>query len=394
MSAYLDGLHVLDLSRLLPGPYASLMLAEMGADVVKLEDSKSGDYARNIPPMIGETSALYLALNRGKRNLAVDLRSKKGTDTILRLIQKYDVVLEGFRPGIMEKMGLGYETLKKHNPSVILCSLTGYGQDGPYHLRAGHDLNYQSLTGMVEMTGNKGEAPGIPGTQVADLAAGSQAAVLAIMAAVLRRMRTGEGAHLDVAMCDNLVSMQPITMLEVFAGDTRPVRGDTILQGRYICYNIYETKDGGFMSLGALEPKFFMNFCMAIDRPDLMTKHFASADPDSEAYGEMIEIFKSRTLDEWVNFLRDVDACCEPVLNPTDIEHHPHLKTRDLFFTIQLDNGSKLKQVVTVPALKDCKLANEAAAPLGTHSLEVLEGSGFSKDDLDRMIEEKVIATS
>lgn len=390
MSGYLEGLRVLDLSRLLPGPYASLLLAEMGADVIKVEDTRTGDAARAIPPMIGDTSAVYMALNAGKRNISVDLKKEEGREIVLRLVKTYDIVIDGFRPGTLKRLGLGYDALKQANPGVILCALTGYGQTGAYRDRAGHDLNYQSLSGIVELTGRAGEAPGLPGTQMADLS-GSYAAVLSILGAVFKRLRTGEGAFLDVSMCESLLALQPITMAEVFCSGARPSRGGTPLNGRFVCYNIYETKDGRHMSFGALEPKFFMAFCEATERPDLMAHHYAEANENSEPYREFRELFRSRSQAEWVELLKDVDACCEPVLNLADFEEHEHFKSRNLVRSRELPGGHVFKRVTNLPALSEGEENLRPSAGLGEHSDEILRELGYSGEEIERLEAENVI---
>ncbi len=386
---YLKGLRVLDLSRLLPGPYASLMLAEMGAEVVKVEDTGIGDSMRTLPPVVNEMGVVYTMLNRGKRNLSINLKDERGRQILLDLVKCYDIVLEGFRPGTLDKLGLDYETLKAANPGVILCSISGYGQSGPYRLRAGHDLNYQALAGIVEMTGRRHEQPGMPGAQMADLA-GSLMAVNAILAAVFQRVRTGEGAQLDISMCDNLLSLQPFIWAEL-AADGHPTRGETVLSGRYLCYHIYETADGRSMSFAALEPKFFQAFCEAVNRPEMMEYHFTEVSENSEPYLAMCELFKSRTQAEWIDLLKDVDACCEPVISPAEAPSREMFIARKLFFPLEIGEGLRIPMVPTAPFAPDRAPDLKPAASLGEHSQEILRELGLNEQEIAELQKNGVI---
>ncbi len=389
MTAYLQGLRVLDFSRLLPGPFASLMLAEMGAEVIKVEDTGVGDPARMAPPLIEGRGALYESLNVGKKNLSIDLKHPKSREVIWRLVKHYDVVLEGFRPGTMAGFGLSYEDLREVNPEIIYCSLTGYGQQGAFATRAGHDLNFQALVGLVEMTGVRNGAPAMPGTQMSDLA-GSYAAVLSILAAVFRRMRTGEGEHLDVSMCDGQIALMPIQLAEVMAQNQRPARGETLLSGRYLCYNLYETKDQRYMSLAALEPKFFQTLCELLKRPDLMEHQYDRIAENTVAYQELQAQFRSRTQKEWVEILADVDTCCEPVLNLADVPEHPHFKSHKLFEDVAVGD-SKLTRARAVPALQQHGASLSPAAFLGEHTREILMESGYTETDIAALCDDGVV---
>jgi crotonobetainyl-CoA:carnitine CoA-transferase CaiB-like acyl-CoA transferase len=379
MSGYLSGVRVLDLSRLLPGPYAGLMLAEMGADVIKVENiAGGGDYARQLPPLIDGIGGLFLSMNRGKRNVALNFRSPEGLSVLRKLALASDVVLDSFRPGVLKSLNLEPESLLREKPGLIICSVTGYGQRGPLAAKAGHDLNYQALTGMLDMTGSGGENPGLPGIQAADLAGGSQAAVIAILAALLRRERTGKGEWLDVAMCDTLVSLQPFTMMDAALGG-RPRHGQALLHGRYACYNVYKTKDGRHMALAALEPKFFKSFCTAIDKPELMAHHFALAIEGEPGYEALKAEFASRSQKEWVELLAGADACCEPVVNSADLRTHPYCVARGLF---EVSKDPRLPQLSSAPALKH-RSRTESAAEMGSHTRDVLSEAGFSQHEID-----------
>ena len=262
----LKELKMLDLSRLLPGPYCTLLLADLGMEVLKVEDLEQGDYMRAMGPVREKDSANFLALNRNKKSMKLNLKVKEGREIFYKLIETYDIILEGFRPGVMERLGIGYQELKKRNPRVIFCSLSGYGQDGPYRERSGHDVNYIGLGGVLELIGSQNGPPVIPGVQIADIGAGGMMAAIAILSAAIHREKTGEGQSLDISMMDGVISWLSIHAGKYFMDREVLKRGEIQLAGRYACYQVYSTKDGRHMSLGALEPKFWMNFCEAIGR--------------------------------------------------------------------------------------------------------------------------------
>jgi alpha-methylacyl-CoA racemase len=264
MSRPLEGVRVLDLTRLLPGPLATLALADLGARVDKLEDPGPGDYLRHMPPQRDGTNGAFLALNRDKRAGVLDLKNPSGAAAFLRLIRAYDVVIESFRPGVLARLGLGYDALRAANPRLIVCAITGYGQDGPLVDRAGHDINYLARAGVLGVTGPADAPPALSGAQVADVAGGSLWAVSAILAALFARERTGEGRVLDVSMCEGAMPLAAFAFGSVLAEGKGPARGEHFLDGGIAPYNTYRTRDGKHVSLGALEPKFWTKFCRAV----------------------------------------------------------------------------------------------------------------------------------
>ncbi|HYQ81796.1 MAG TPA: CoA transferase, partial [Anaeromyxobacteraceae bacterium] len=292
----LDGVRVLDLSRLLPGPYATLVLADLGADVVKVEEAPGGDYLRWMPPLAGEQSGFFHALNRNKRSLRLDLKKPAGAAAFRRLVRRFDVVVESFRPGVMDRLGLGYEALRAAQPGLVLCSISGYGQDGPYRNRAGHDLDYCATAGVLALNGPP-ERPLPPGVQVADVAGGSWPAVAGVLAALVRRAATGEGGHVDVSMTDGALAMLVLQLGGAAARGTPLQRAGEMLNGGAACYGVYRTRDGRFVALGALEPKFFRRFCEAAGRPDLAERQFD--DGGRGPLAELTALFAARTRDEW-----------------------------------------------------------------------------------------------
>ena len=291
----LSDVRVLDLSRLLPGGFASLLLADLGADVIKVEDTGMGDYVRWAPPFYGDDSqqplgtrsALYLSLNRGKRSVRIDLKSDAGRDAFLRLAGEADVVLESFRPGVLDKLGVGYERLREQNPALVYCAISGYGLDGPNTARAGHDTNYLALNGLLGLTGAVDGAPVSSAGQIADLGGGGLMAVFGILAALHERGRSGEGQLVDVSMTDGSLSWLAMVAAAFLRDGRVPRRGSEMLNGGVACYLPYECADG-WISCGALEPKFWQSFCAGVERPDLLEHQFAA--PGSAGHGAVAEV--------------------------------------------------------------------------------------------------------
>src|SRR5882724_11177708 len=300
MQQALQGIRVLDLSRMLPGPYCSMMLADLGAEVIKIEEPKIGDPTRRSPPMIDAQSAPFAQVNRNKKSIAIDLKHAEGRAIFMKLASTADCVLEQFRPGVVDRLGINYAAVAEVNPRIVYCSLTGFGQDGPHRERSGHDLNYLALSGVLGLTTDERGKPVIPGVQVADLA-GAMIAGFAILAALLARERTSQGQYLDVSMFDVMLSMLPIPAAHEFAGKSIPVGGKYVLSGQYPFYNVYETSDGNYMTLGALEPKFWANFCRKAGRDDLVPRQFDSGEQRQTLFENVRAIFKSRTQSEWVD---------------------------------------------------------------------------------------------
>jgi alpha-methylacyl-CoA racemase len=320
----LSGIRVLDLTRLLPGAYCTQLLTDMGAEVIKVEEPGTGDYMRWTPPLVDGQSALFDALNRGKKSIALDLKKPDGRDALLRLVDTADVLVEGNRPGVMDRLGLGWSVLGARNPRLVMCSITGYGQDGPYASRAGHDLNYMAIAGGLGLNGPRDGPPFPLSVQAADIGGGGMQAAVAILGALVGVQRGGEGRHLDVAMTDGAVSWLALAFAARAAGE-RVARGDQRLGGRYACYRVYACKDGRHYSVGALEPKFWAALCEALERPDLVEQQYSE---DLQTQREVERIFATRTRDEWEQTLSQVDACCEPVLDLDEVARHPQVAAR------------------------------------------------------------------
>jgi alpha-methylacyl-CoA racemase len=384
MSGILSGLKVLDLSMNLPGPYMTWVLASMGAEVVKVENPVGGDYARAFAGRSGKNSPIFEAVNRNKKSLTLNLKHEEGRRLFLDLLSAYDVVVEGFRPGTMERLGLGFEETRARQPRLIYVSISGYGQRGPYRLRAGHDLNYISLAGIVGMTGTKSGQPAIPGVQIADIAGGSLMGVTGLLAAVIQREKTGQGQFVDVSMFDGALSLATMVFGGVQAGLEKPEPGKMMLNGRFPCYGLYRTSDGRYMSLAALEFKFWENFCAAVGRPDLLDGHLGGP----EIADEVQEIFSGRTQQEWIDLMKDHDACCEPVLSLLEAVETDLVKAGSMVRTTPDRDrhlGFPIRFSETLPD-------RERPAPkLGEHTCEVLSSLGLGQEELDSLSGQGVI---
>jgi alpha-methylacyl-CoA racemase len=352
----LSGLRVLDLTRLLPGGYCTLLLADHGADVIKVEDTGAGDYARADPPS-------FASLNRGKRSIQLDLKSDGGRTAFLRLAAGADVVIESFRPGVMDRLGVGWDVLRAARPSLVYCAITGYGQDGPLRTRAGHDLNYLARTGVLGLSGDGGGPPVQAAAQIADIAGGALMAAFGIMAA----LRSGSGQFVDIAMADGALSLLAMPMAGFLAGGAVPRRGDMVLGGRLLCYRVYECADG-WVSMGALEPKFWAAFCHGVGREDLIAHQFDA--PGSSAHGEVSAVLASRTRAEWEAFNAEHDCCLEPVLDLDEVVADEQVRERGMIVDGLLATPVRLSET---PA----SFARGGPPGLGEHTAEVLGEAGY-----------------
>jgi crotonobetainyl-CoA:carnitine CoA-transferase CaiB-like acyl-CoA transferase len=395
----LSDVKVLDLTRLLPGGFCSLLLADLGAEVLKVEDTGMGDYVRWSPPYyggdeqqaLGTRSALYLALNRGKRSVRLDLKSDAGREAFLRLVASHDIVLDGFRPGVLDRLGVGFERLREANPAVVLGSITGYGQDGPNTQRAGHDINYLSLVGMLGLTGEKDGPPVSAAGQIADVNGGLMAAV-GVMAALHEARRSGQGQAVDVSMADGALSWLGMVAAKYLCDGEVPRRGEGILSGGIACYLPYEAADG-WISCGALEPKFWAAFCNGAGRPDLIEEQFAA--PGSEGHAKIAEVFRSRTREEWRAFNDEHDCCIEPVLDVGEALSSELVRAREMVVEVDqpelgpvrlLGNPIKLSRTPGDPT--------RPAPAFGEHTEEVLREAGYREEEVAAMLESGAAARS
>jgi len=373
----LEGVRVLDLTRLIPGPFASLVLADLGATVDKVEDTGGGDYLRHFPPLVAEGySAGFAALNRGKRSLVLDLKHERGREVFAKLVTGYDVLFEQFRPGVLERLGFGNERLRELNPKLIVCSLTGYGQDGPLAHRAGHDLNYLARAGVLGLHGPADAPPQVPGWQMADVGGGLWA-VVGILAALMDRSRTQKGCHIDIAMSDSVQGFASASFGAILAG-VMPPRGDDLLTGGIAPYNTYLSSDGAPITLAALEPKFWTTFCMAVGiEPDMSA--LMPGPHQAELKRMLAEIFASKTRAEWEAFAAEHDCCVEPVLRPDELREDAHLRARQLFFSLATKEGSVEQFRTPVTPL------DESFSPPpqpGEHSDAILREAGLDEPQI------------
>ena len=384
MPGALQGLKILDFTTLLPGPYATMVLSDLGADVLRVLSGLRPDATFFLPPAIPGTamSAAAACLGRGKRSIILNLKDSKAGEIIRRLIREYDIVIEQFRPGVMEKFGLDYSSLKEINPRLIYCSLTSYGQTGPLRYRAGHDINYLARSGIMSYSGRKDTGPTLMGAQIADVTCGAQNAVIGILAAVTHRLMTGCGQYLDVAMTDGALALNALFGAGFLAGGEEPAREETILNGGCL-YDFYETRDGRHLSFGPLESVFFNAFCEAIDRPDLITTGVAPAD-GGKIKNELCRLFKTKTLDEWMNFFAGIDVCIEPVLTMSEVAADPQTQARQMIVNVPLPDGKTVRQIAhPVKFSKTPPQYRFAGVPAGTHNREILLGLGYTAEEIE-----------
>ena len=380
----LTGIRVLDLTRLLPGPFCTMLLADMGADVVKIEEPAGGDYMRWTPPLVDGQSALFNAVNRNKRSLTLNLKSDAGRELLLLLAERAAVLVEGNRPGVMARLGLGWETLHARNPKLVMCSITGYGQDGPFASRAGHDLNYMATAGALGLNGERDGPPTPLSVQVADIGGGGLHPAVAILGALVAVGRGAEGRWIDASMMDGAISWLALA-LAAQGGGEHVRRGDQRLAGRYACYRVYECKDGGFYSVGALEPKFWAALCASVERPELIELQFAEGDDGFRAHQAMESVFMSRTRDEWDLTLGGLDVCCEPVLELAEMANHPQVIARGLI--ARTPAGVEVRPAI--PLRADWRRSD--APRLGEHSAEVLAEVGVDAQRLEALRKEGAV---
>ena len=389
MTLPLQGVRVLDLSRLLPGPYCSQMLADFGADVVKVEDVDRGDYLRDFPPCGERWSVLYDSVNRNKRSITIDLKQEAGKAVFRDLVRQYDVMLEGFRPGVMDKLGLGYESLREINPRLIYCAITGYGQDGPYKFQGGHDINYLSFAGITGLFGEQDGNPAMGDIQIADIGGGALMAVIGILLALQARSVTGRGQFCDISMLDGVVSWLPFILAKFGAGE-KPVRGTGLLGGSYACYQVYPTADGRYLSLGALEEKFWVGFCRLIGREEYIDRQM-----DLAAQPEMIrslqEMFRQKSQIDWLDFFAGQDLCLSPVNELAQVLEDPQIRHRRMIVPMAEETSTLLLTGIPIK-LSDTPGQIQTGSPAqGEHTRQILAEAGYSDAALARLAEQKII---
>ena len=391
----LEDVRVLDLSRLLPGGFCSLLLADLGAEVLKVEDTGMGDYVRWSPPYYEGAddtakSALYLALNRNKRSIRVNLKEEGGKEVLRRLARDYAVLLESFRPGVLDRLGVGYETLRAENPGLVYCAISGYGQDGPYRDRSGHDMNYLGLVGLLGLTGDADGPPVQAAGQIADVGGGALMAAVGILAALHERARSGEGQLVDVSMADGSLSWLAMVAARYFADGAVPHRGDLELAGRLVCYRPYACRDG-WVTLGALEPKFWQAFCRGVGREDLVPAQFEA--PGSDAHAEVERIFLERTREQWREFASQHDCCLEPVLDLDEALESELMRAREMVVELDQPGAGKVRQLgIPIKLSRTPGAVREPGPALGEHTDQVLASLGYAGEEIADLKERGAVA--
>jgi alpha-methylacyl-CoA racemase len=425
MTPPLHGIRVLDLSRLLPGGFCSLLLADLGAEVLKVEDTGMGDYIRWSPPYVegaqdSAKSALFLSLNRNKRSIRIDLKSERGREVLLRLVADHDVVLESFRPGVLDRLGVGYERMREVNRGIVYCAITGYGQTGPKRDAAGHDMNYLGLVGLLGLTGERGGPPVQAAGQIADIGGGALMAVIGILAALRERdggtvggcappgsatassgsgsgtvsAGSGEGQIVDVSMADGALSWLAMVAGAYFADGSVPHRGGLPLAGSLICYRPYECADG-WVTLGALEPKFWQAWCRGVAREDLIERQFEG--PGSEAHGQVVELFKARTRAQWREFAAQHDCCLEPVLDLDEALDSELVRAREMVVELDQPGVTGGVRQLGIPVKLTRTPGDHARLPgpaLGEHTERVLAEAGYGAQEIAALLEAGAVAGS
>jgi alpha-methylacyl-CoA racemase len=397
VSLPLEGLRVLDLSRLLPGGFCSLLLADFGADVIKVEDTGMGDYVRWSPPYYegAEQTARgssFLALNRGKRSIRIDLKNERGKEVLLRLVTDADVLLESFRPGVLDRLGVGYERLRAENPRLVYCAITGYGQDGPNRDRSGHDMNYLGLNGLLGLTGEADGAPVQAAGQIADIGGGALTGAIGILVALRERERSGQGQFVDCSMFDGSLSWLAMVAAQTFATGQAPRRGELPLAGALTCYRPYECADG-WVTLGALEPKFWQAWCRGVGREDLVDHQFDP--PGSDAHREVSEIFRGRTREQWRQFASEHDCCLEPVQGLDKALESELVRARGMVVELEQPGVQEPVKLLGAPVKLSRTPADPARLPgpaLGEHTAEVLAEAGFAVGEVAELHETGAVA--
>jgi crotonobetainyl-CoA:carnitine CoA-transferase CaiB-like acyl-CoA transferase len=387
VTAPLDDVRVLDLSRLLPGAVCTLHLADLGADVVKVEDTGAGDYARALglaPSGDGSAwsnapSPFFRMVNRNKRSLALDLKSSAGRDAFLRLAEHADVIVESFRPGVVDRLGVGYEAVAAINRRIVYCSITGYGQTGPYRDRPGHDINYLGYAGVLDQTGTSGGPPALSNLQVADLLGGAMNASTAILAALFGASRTGNGTHVDIAMTEGALAHNIFALHAIETLGHPQARGADLLTGGVPCYGVYATKDGRYVAVGALESKFWRALCEALERPDLVAGQLATGRSGALVRQQLAAIFAQHTQAHWIERLASVECCVTPVLSLDEALADKQVRARDMVVT----GVDGIRQYAPPFRLTGHAFAIARSAPAqGEHSAEILRETGFTDAEI------------
>ncbi len=388
----LDGVKVLDLARLLPGNFCTLLLADYGADVLKIEDTDRGDYGRWFPPCVRTQSAYFLGLNRNKKSMRLNLKTDEGKAIFMQLAQKSDIILEGFRPGVTDRLGIGYGAVRTVNPEIIYCSISGFGQDGPYRDKVGHDINYIGIGGILGITGHRDGPPVIPASQIADIGAGGMMATIGILMALVHRRKTGKGQYIDISMLDGIVSWLSHFASKYFTDGEIPERGGMMLNGQFPCYRVYKAKDGKYITIGALEEKFWKNLCRALGREDLTPHQYATGSQGGEVVSQLEKVFLTKSRDEWVEYLEDFEICHGPVNDFQETFSDPQVLHRKMVLEVDHPTEGRIKHLGFPIRFSETPGQIRLLSPgYGEHTRQVLQELGYSDSKIEALEKSGVI---
>jgi crotonobetainyl-CoA:carnitine CoA-transferase CaiB-like acyl-CoA transferase len=376
----LDGITVVDLSRLLPGPYCSMILADHGARVIAVEDKR-----------FLADGLFFNLINRNKEHMSLNLKTEKGREIFYRLIAKADVLLEGFRPGVVDRLGVDYESVRQANPKIIYCSITGYGQNGPFRDRVGHDVNYLSYAGVLDLIGEKDHPPSIPGVQIADIAGGGMNAAIGILLALFARQNTGKGQYIDISMTDGMVGFLPAALFFRQLTGQEPKRADGILSHRYACYNTYETADGRYLSIGAVENRFWKQLCDTLEIPEYAPLQYDDQRRE-EILQSMRQTFKQKTLDEWDAILAGLDICWGRIQSTKEVLEDPLFLQRETVVEIEDKDGKKSKTIGVTVKLSDTPgTIRTPPVDFGESTAAILQEMGYTEEEFKEFEEKGVV---
>lgn len=389
----LGGIRALDLTRLLPGPYCTMLLADMGADVIKIEEPGAGDTFRlRSPRMPGGESMHFMMINRNKRSITLNLKNSRGRDIFMKLAAEADVVVEQFRPGVVSRLGVDYESVRKVNPGVVYCSISGYGQDGPYRLVPGHDINYQACTGWMSVTGPPDGPPIHCGNLVADIAGGGLFPTIAILSGLMARRETGKGQYLDVSMMDTMIHMMVLHAGYYLGTGSAPRSGTFRQSGIYPFYNTYRCRDGKYLTLGCSEPHLWANVCKVLQREDYIPHQFPDGSLREEMLGFFREAFLTRSRDQWLKILEEADVCVAPVLDMAEVFQHPQAVHREMLKEVEHPLEGRIPQLSFPFKMTVTPGRIKTPPPLkGQHTDEVLRQLGFEEKEIRSIRDEGVV---
>lgn len=388
----LAGLTVLDLSRLLPGAFCTQLLADLGAEVIKIEEPDRGDYNREFAPINVKESGSFLLLNRNKKSITINLKTESGKTIFRELAAKADILIESFRPGVMDRLGLGYDSLAEANPGLIYCAISGYGQDGPHARAPGHDLNYMALCGALQLFGKAGEGPIVPGLSIADQGGGSLMAAFGILAAVISRASSGKGQMVDVSMTDGAISWLAYHAADYLFADTEPKGGERPFLGQAPCYNIFQCADGRYITLGLLEEHFWHRFCDLVGMEALKDDQWPTGDNARRQHEHVAALMASRTCDEWMEYLSDADLPIEPVNTMKEAFSHPQIEHRQMLQYMQHPIEGKIPQLGF--PIKFSRTPGQMSTPpplMGQHNDEILSALGYTAEEINEFHTQDVI---